>query len=107
LVKGYVERIVLCHKETVVAEHVRSWGKKESSLTITNYLRLLERKPGSLDHARPLMDLSLPECLTRFAVVSKERREKKERDSGSLFGSCDSWRITPWISFERRSRRPL
>jgi hypothetical protein len=28
LVKGYVDRVVLCHREKVVAEHRRSWGKE-------------------------------------------------------------------------------
>jgi hypothetical protein len=28
LVKGYVDRVVLWHKDTVVAEHMTSWGKE-------------------------------------------------------------------------------
>jgi hypothetical protein len=27
-VKGYVDRVTLCHKDMVVGEHVRSWGKE-------------------------------------------------------------------------------
>jgi len=62
LIKGYVDRVVLCHKEKVVAEHKRSWGKEGVFFDYLHYLPLLERKPGSLDHARPLADLNLPEC---------------------------------------------
>ena len=40
-----------------------------------HYLALLERKPGALDHARPLADWSLPEC---FGVL--RRRLEAERD---------------------------
>ena len=62
LVKGYVDRVVLCHKDTIVAEHSRSWGKEGIFFDYRHYLPLLERKPGSVDHARPLADLNLPEC---------------------------------------------
>ncbi len=77
LVKGYVERVVLCHKDTAVAEHVRSWGKEGVFFDYRHYLRLLERKPGSLDHARPLMNLSLPECfdMLRRRLQGEERKE--------------------------------
>jgi len=33
LVKGYVDRVVLCHKDRVVAEHFRSWARRGSSST--------------------------------------------------------------------------
>jgi len=77
LVKGYVERVVLCHKDAVVAEHVRSWGKEGVFFDYRHYLGLLERKPGSLDHARPLMDLDLPECFDtlRRRLQGEERKE--------------------------------
>jgi transposase len=77
LVKGYVDRVVLCHKDTVVAEHVRSWGKEGVFFDYRHYLGLLERKPGSLDHARPLMDLDLPECFDtlRRRLQGEERKE--------------------------------
>jgi transposase len=62
LAKGYVDRVTLCHKDRVVAEHVRSWGKEGVFFDYRHYLPLLVRKPGSVDHARPLADLNLPEC---------------------------------------------
>jgi len=45
LAKGYVHRVVLCHKDTMVAEHVRSWGKEGVFFDYRHYLGLLERKP--------------------------------------------------------------
>jgi transposase len=77
LVKGYVDRVVLCHKDTVVAEHVRFWGKEGVFFDYRHYLGLLERKPGSLDHARPLMDLNLPECFDTLRRRLEEEEEKK------------------------------
>jgi hypothetical protein len=53
LIKGYVDRVVLCNKDRVVAEHRRSWGKEGIFFDYRHYLPLLERKPGSMDYARP------------------------------------------------------
>ena len=78
LVKGYVDRVVLCHKDTVVAEHVRSWGKEGVFFNYLHYLPLLERKPGSLDHARPLINLNLPECFDTL----RRRLEGEEGKKG-------------------------
>jgi len=77
LVKGYVDRVVLCHQQRVVAEHSRSWGKEGVSFDYRHYLPLLERKPGSVDHARPLMDLNLPECFDtlRRRLQGEEKKE--------------------------------
>jgi hypothetical protein len=77
LAKGYVDRVVLCHKEKVVAEHRRSWGKEGVFFNPIHYLPLLERKPGSIDHARPLADLDLPECFDtlRRRLVMEEHKE--------------------------------
>src|SRR5271157_3332468 len=60
---SYVDRVVLCHRDKGVAEHRRSWGKEGTFFDYRHYLPLLERKPGSLDYARPLTGLDLPECL--------------------------------------------
>jgi transposase len=76
LIKGYVDRVVLCHREKVVAEHKRSWGKEGIFFNYLHYLPLLERKPGSLDHARPLVDMNLPECfntLRRRLIAGEEK----------------------------------
>ena len=61
VVKGYVERVEVCHREEEVAEHGRLWGKEGVSFDPVHYVALLERKPGALDHARPLEDWDLPE----------------------------------------------
>ena len=75
VVRAYVDRVVLCHKGEVVAEHRRRWGREGVSFDPVHYLALLERKPGALDHARPLEGWELPEC---FAVL--RRRLEAERD---------------------------
>ncbi|MFY7950939.1 MAG: IS21 family transposase, partial [Armatimonadaceae bacterium] len=53
---------LLCRDE-VVATHRRHWGREQTVFDPVHYLALLERKPGAFDHARPLADWPLPECL--------------------------------------------
>lgn len=83
LIKGYVDRVVLCHNEKVVAEHRRSWDREGVFFNSLHYLPLLQRKPGSLDHARPLADLNLPDCfdtLRRRLAVEEEREGDGTRE---------------------------
>jgi len=77
LIKGYVDRVVLCHHDKIVAEHPRSWGKEGVFFDYRHYLPLLERKPGALDHARPLADLHLPACFDtlRRRLCAEESRQ--------------------------------
>ena len=77
LVKGYVDRVVTCHKQETVAEHRRSWGKEGVFFNYVHYLPLLERKPGSLHHALPLADLNLPEC---FDILHGRLQKEAERE---------------------------
>ena len=78
LVKGYVGRVILLFNHRVVAEHRRSWGKEVVFFNYLHYLPLLERKPGSLDHARPLADLNLPSCFD----VLRRRLETEQQKQG-------------------------
>jgi transposase len=79
VVKGYVDRVVLCHKGEQIAEHERLWDKEQVSFDPVHYLALLERKPGALDHARPLADWQLPECFT----VLRRRLETEGEGAGT------------------------
>lgn len=62
VVKGYFGRVELCCKGEVIAVHRRIWEKEQVSFDPVHYLALLERKPGALDHARPLAGWELPVC---------------------------------------------
>ncbi len=76
LVKGYMDQVVLCHRDKVVAKHPRSWGKEGTFFDPLHYLPLLERKPGSLDYARPLAGLDLPECFDTLRRRLQGQEEK-------------------------------
>lgn len=76
VIKGYVDRVAICHRAEVIAEHRRLWVREQVSFNPLHYLPLLERKPGALDHARPLEGWDLPAC---FDVL---RRRLEARDGG-------------------------
>jgi len=78
-VKGYWDRVEVCHRDQVVAKHRRLWQKGETMYEPRHYLPLLERKPGALDHGRPLQGLDLPEC---FAVL-RRRLEAEHGHQGT------------------------
>ena len=73
VVKGYTDRVELYHKDQFLAVHPRRWSKEDVHFEPVHYLALLERKPGALDHARPLQAWNLPEC---FGVL----RRRLEQD---------------------------
>ena len=81
VVKGYVDRVELCHKGEKVAVHRRSWSKEGVFFNYKHYLPLLEKKPGSLDHALPLVDLDLPEC---FDVLRRRLELNYEQEGEGI-----------------------
>ncbi len=79
VVKGFVDRVEVCRDHGVlIATHPRCWEKEQQIFEPQHYLRLLERKPGSLDDARPLDGWSLPAC---FAEL--RRRLEHEQPDGT------------------------
>jgi transposase len=72
---GTIDRVRFSQRGTTVAEHVRCWGKRQVTFEPLHYLALLERKPGALDHARPLAGWQLPDCFGRL------RRRLEDADS--------------------------
>jgi len=82
VVKGYVDRVRVCRRDAVIAEHVRLWGKEDIAFEPIHYLELLERKPGALDHARPLADWKLPEC---FALLRRRMEDEGKREGTREF----------------------
>jgi hypothetical protein len=77
VVRGSVDRVVLCPKGEVIAEHRRRWGHEGVSFEPVHSPAPPERTPGALDHARPPEGRELPEC---FAVP--RRRLEAGRDGG-------------------------
>ena len=68
VVKGDSQVVRLHAQGQEVARHERIWEKEQVRFEPVHYLALLERKPGALDHARPLAGWVLPEC---FGVLRR------------------------------------
>lgn len=77
VIKGYVDRVEICRGTDVIARHARLWTKEDVSFDPLHYLALLERKPGALDHARPLQGWVLPEC---FEVLRRRLEDEFESE---------------------------
>ena len=74
VVKGYCQQVALYAQGQEIARHERIWEKEQVRFEPLHYLALLEKKPGALDHARPLAGWNLPEC---FGML--RRRLENER----------------------------
>lgn len=61
-----------------IARHERCWQRARQIFDPLHYLSLLHRKPGSLDHARPLANWNLPEP---FAIL--RRKLEAQRPDGT------------------------
>ena len=77
VVKGFVDRVEICRQTETIAAHPRLWGKEDVSYDPLHYLALLERKPGALEHARPLDGWDLPEC---FGVLRRRLEDELESE---------------------------
>jgi len=78
VLKASVDTVSVYHAGREIARHQRCWQRERQIFDPTHYLALLERKPGSLDHARPLANWKLPE---QFALL--RRRLEAGRADGT------------------------
>ena len=78
VIRASVQTVSIYHAGREVARHVRCWEKEKQVFDPVHYLSLLDRKPGSLDHARPFAGWVLPED---FAAV--RRRLEAQREDGT------------------------
>lgn len=81
LVKGYVDKVVVCCGSEVIARHARCYGKEEAIYDPLHYLALLERKANALEQAAPLQAWNLPEEFERLRHLL-EARNSQSRNSG-------------------------
>src|SRR5262245_54790195 len=102
-VSGTTDQVRFLYRGAVVAQHRRCWQRRQTLFDPLHYLPLLERKPGALDHAAPLVNWSLPAC---FATL-RLKLEAEDPTGGTrsyirvlrLLESCDLARLT--IAVER------
>ena len=75
VVHGFCQEVVIYSQGEEIARHNRLWSREDVCFEPLHYLALLEKKPGALDHARPLAGWTLPDC---FGAL--RRRLENERE---------------------------
>jgi hypothetical protein len=73
-------QVRLYHDHRLIAEHARCWEHEKQVFNPLHYLRLLQRKPGSLDHAQPLMALKLPACFGQLRRILEAKHPEGIRE---------------------------
>lgn len=79
-IKASFRFIEVFHKDQHIATHRRCWDRECQIFNPLHYLELLERKPGALDHARPLENLHLPECFNTHRRLLEEHRDNGTKE---------------------------
>jgi transposase len=77
VLRASTTRVSIYRQDEEIAGHERCWAREKQIFDPLHYLSLLERKPGSLDYARPLVGWDLPEA---FPVL--RRRLEAQRPDG-------------------------
>jgi hypothetical protein len=67
-----VVKVQLIEGDQLVARHERSWKREQNLFDPVHCLVLLEKEPGSFDHAPPLEHCELPDCFARSAGLESE-----------------------------------
>jgi hypothetical protein len=79
-IKASVSFIEVYRQDRLIATHRRCWDREQQIFEPMHYLELLERKPGSLDHARPLEDWQLPVCFNTYRKCLETHRDNGTKE---------------------------
>jgi transposase len=79
-IKASVRFIEVYHFDRLIAKHPRCWDRECQIFEPMHYLELLERKPGALDHARPLEDWHLPVCFNTYRRLLETHRDNGTKE---------------------------
>jgi len=79
-IKASVRFIEVYHLDKLIAKHRRCWDRECQIFDPMHYLDLLERKPGALDHARPLEDWQLPVCFNTYRKCLEAHRDNGTKE---------------------------
>ena len=81
MVKGYVDRVEITLGAEIIARHPRSYVRGDVVYDPLHYLSLLEKKPGALDQAAPLLGWKLDPAFDELRHLLEARfghRGKRE-----------------------------
>ena len=93
-IKASVRFIEVYHLDKLIAKHRRSWDRECQIFDPMHYLELLERKPGALDHARPLEDWQLPACFDTYRRLLETHRDNGTKEYIQILLLLNKYSIT-------------
>lgn len=73
-VKASAMRVWIEQAGEIIATHRRCWERDQEIFDPRHYLSLLERKPGGLEHCRPMAQWDLPPCFERLQRCLEAQR---------------------------------
>ncbi len=79
-IKASTRYIEIYKLDKLIAKHHRCWDRECQIFEPMHYLELLERKPGALDHARPLENWQLPSCFNTYRRCLEAHRENGTKE---------------------------
>jgi transposase len=79
-IKASVRFIEVYQQDKLIAKHHRCWDRECQIFDPMHYIELLERKPGSLDHARPLEEFQLPKCFATYRQLLETHRDNGTKE---------------------------
>jgi len=74
--------------------HHRCWDRERQIFEPMHYLELLERKPGALDHARPLEDWQLPLCFNAYRRCLEAHRDNGTKEYIQILLLLNKYSVT-------------
>ena len=79
-VKASFRFIEVYKPDKLIAVHRRCWDRECQIFEPMHYLELLARKPGALDHARPLECWQLPTCFNTYRKLLETHRDNGTKE---------------------------
>ena len=93
-IKASVRFIEVYHLDKLIAKHRRCWDRECQIFDPMHYLELLKRKPGALDHARPLEDWQLPACFDTYRRLLETHRDNGTKEYIQILLLLNKYSIT-------------
>ena len=69
MLRAYADRIVVVDDGVVIGEHLRQFGRHNTSYDPWHYIAVLKRKPGALRNGAPFKDWELPPSIAQIREV--------------------------------------
>ena len=93
-IQASVSLIEIYQQDKLIAVHHRCWDRECQIFEPMHYLELLERKPGALDHARPLEGWQLPDCFNAYRELLETHRDNGTKEYIQILLLLNKYSIT-------------